>query len=407
MGRTARDRREHLPKPVQKIELNARHMKMRLALAIFLLLGGVGLIFYSMRGPAVQAGWTEIRADAGDAGCAADFTFLYPLGTTGSPRAEYRALTALYTGACRDAGRIFGNDAAEDVHNIRFLNDHPNEEVQVDPGLYAALEQIAESKDRSLYLAPVYEIYNGVFHCEDVSETAYFDLRQNEELRDWFGQVCAYAMDPAQVDLELLGDNRVRLKVSDEYLAFAQAEEIGSFIDLYWMKNAFIADYLAARLADNGYSIGTLSSADGFLRNLDAAGETDYSLGLYGLEGNEIRSMGVLHYRGAQSFVCLRSYPLTEDAGDYCALPDGRVLTPFLDVQDGLCKSAVSDLTAYAKSAGCGEILLNLIPVYITEEFAPERLEELADEGIQSIGYWDGELHYTEETLDVETESGQ
>ena len=404
MGREARDRREHLPRPVQKIELETGHTKIRLVLALFFLVVGAGLILYSLFSrPAARAGWTEIEASAGEANCSADFTFLYPLGTTGSPAAEQKALAALYTEACEDAYCIFTNDVDDGyVHNVRFLNDHPNEEVAVDAALYAAFEQIAASGDRSLYLAPVYEIYDGVFHCDDPSQTAEFDPRQNDTLRAWFAEVCAYAADPTQVDLELLDGDRVRLNVSEEYLAFAREEEIGSFIDFYWMKNAFIADYLAGRLMEGGYSVGTLSSFDGFLRNLDTGTDTDYSLGIYDRVDDGIRQAAVLHYRGAKSFVCLRSYPLNGAAGQYyCALPDGEICTPFLDIRDGLCKSAVNDFTACSESAGCAEILLKLIPVYIAEEFKPELLADLAEEGIQSIWCEDAVICHTEEKAEL------
>lgn len=496
MGREARDRREHLPRPVQKIELDARHTKVRLASALLFLVVGVGLILYSLVSrPAVRAGWTEIEAAAGEANCSSGFTFLYPLGTTASPAEEQKALAALYTEACEDAYRIFTNDAdgegvgsvrgngtddaraadgrdssdngveaadargdgadrvgandvsgnvSDNVHsnaadaggndadgveidderssgtggagsenvqsstisgayNMRFLNDHPNEEVEVDAALYAAFEQIAASGDRSLYLAPVYEIYDGVFHCDDPSQTVDFDPRQNDTLRAWFAKVCAYAADPSQVDLELMGGNRVRLNVSDEYLAFVREEEIGSFIDFYWMKNAFIADYLAGRLMEGGYSVGTLSSFDGFLRNLDAAEDTDYSLGIYDRADIVIRQAAVLHYRGAKSFVCLRNYPLNDAAGQYyCVLPDGEICTPFLDVRDGLCKSAVNGLTAYSKSADCAEILLKMIPIYIAEKLKPEFLKDLAEEGIQSIWCEDAVICHTEEKAELE-----
>ena len=241
-----------------------------------------------------------------------------------------------------------------------------------------------------------------MFHCDDSSQTAEFDPRQNDALRVWFAKVCEYAADPSQVNLELLGDNRVRLNVSEEYLAFAREEEIGSFIDFYWMKNAFIADYLAGRLAAGGYTVGTLSSFDGFLRNLDASEDTDYSLGIYDLADTTICQAAVLHYRGARNFVCLRSYPLNDAAGQYyCVLSDGEIRTPFLDIRDGLCKSAVNDLTVYSENAGCAEILLKLIPIYIAEEFKPEFLTDLAEKGIQSIWCEDSVICHTEREADL------
>ncbi len=488
MSRQARDRRENHPKPVEKIELDARHTKVRLALAIVLLLGGVLLILYALTGGfSEKSGWTEIEAASGKADCSGDFTFLYPLGTSASPRSERRALTALYEDACRDAYRLFSNDeeltageeetageekeqgsdtaldlgressAGEEdredlethsadgaaagladspgakkarqktlsaldagrieayaadtneagaTHNVRYLNVHPNEEIEVEAPLYEAFSKIEASGDRSLYLAPVYEIYDGVFYCDDPVRTADFDPRQNDALRGWFAKVCAFALDPAQVNLELLGHSRVRLSVSDEYLSFAKEEEIESFIDFYWMKNAFIADYLAKRLIEGGFTVGTLSSFDGFSRSLDTGSATEYSLNLYDGSDGVIRTPGVLHYQGAQSIVCLRSYPLNESANRYYAeVPDGSICTPYLDTADGLCKSAVNDLTAYSESLGCADILLKLIPVYIAEEFDSQALFSLSKDGIQSIYFENGKAICTDDAARIEEET--
>ena len=404
MGRTARDKRPYVP-PVQKIELNARHTKLRLALALILFALGVSLIVFSLNSrSSVEAGWAEIEAEtSGDASCAADFTFLYPLGTTASPAAERGALVRLYSEACVDAYRLFSNDAEFDgVVNVRSLNLRPNEGIAVDAALYRAFERVAESGDRSLYLAPVYEIYSGVFHCEDASQTAEFDPRQNGELCAWCESVCAYVNDPAQVNLELLGGNRVRLRVSDEYLAFARSEEIESFIDFYWMKNAFIADELAERLTASGYSIGTLSSCDGFARNLDAAGETDYALNLYDRVGATVYPAAVMRYRGARAIVSLRGYPGDPSDGRYYrALPGGEMRTPHLDARDGLCRDAINDLTAYSTDAGCAEILLKLIPVYIADEFDAAALDDLAREGVYSVYCENAAIHHTEDALSL------
>ena len=59
------------------------------------------------------------------------------------------------------------------------------------------------------------------------------------------------------------------MSVSDDYLAFAEKNFISDFIDFSWMKNAFITDYVADVMIDNGYTLGSLTSYDGFTRNLD------------------------------------------------------------------------------------------------------------------------------------------
>ena len=70
--------------------------------------------------------------------------------------------------------------------------------------------------------------------------------------------------------LELLGGNQVKLNVADAYLQFAKANEITEFINFYWLKNAFIVDYMAEELEAAGFTGGIISSFDGFQRNLGA-----------------------------------------------------------------------------------------------------------------------------------------
>lgn len=393
MGRTARDRRPNVP-PVQKIELSARHTRLRLALAALLLVIGALCLAYAFNaGPEVEAGWTEIDGASAEANCAGDFTFLYPLGTTASPAAEQRALTTLYAEACADAYRLFTADAEfEGQANLATLNAHPNEEFAVDEALYAALRQIVDSGDRTIYLAPIYEVYDGIFSCGDPALTADFDPRQNEALRAWCAEVSAYANDPEQVNIELPGQNHAVLKISEEYLAWARAEEISSFVDFYWLRNAFVADYLAQRITDAGYAIGTLSSRDGFQRNLDAGEDTEYAVNLFDWNGTDPIPAATLRYHGARAIVALRNFPINAaDAARFAPLPDGSFATRYLDAKDGLCKFTplANALTAYSETAGCAEIALRLAPLFISDAPDEEALAALSREGIQSV-YLDG-----------------
>ncbi|MCD8014832.1 MAG: hypothetical protein LUG99_16995 [Lachnospiraceae bacterium] len=58
------------------------------------------------------------------------------------------------------------------------------------------------------------------------------------------------------------------LFVSDDHLAYAEETGFLSYIDFFWMKNAFIIDYLTDTLIEKGYTQGASSSYDGFDRNL-------------------------------------------------------------------------------------------------------------------------------------------
>ncbi len=361
--------------------------------------------FMQLLDPDEAGGWQEIQASSGaELNCGGDFVLLYDLGGSGSSvSAEKKGLTSAYTGAAVTAYRLFTNDGDfEDVHNVRYINRHPNEVIDVDPALYHALEQVQAAGDRSLYLGPVYEIYNGVFTCEDDAQTADFDPLQNGSLRAYFAECAAFGGDPASVDVELLGDGEIRLAVSEEYLAFAQEEEIVSFIDFGWMKNAFIADYLADTLANAGYTRGALSSCDGFVRNLCQGGET-FAFNIF---DRGVRA-GAMTYTGPMSIVYLRSYPMNElDAANYYEMSDGGIRSYYLDPADGLCKTALDDLMAYACDGSCAGTALALAPLYVADGLDAEGLSALAERGVFSVTCGDGEVRYNDPDLTFEPEEG-
>lgn len=390
MGRTARDRRDlpH-PKPVERIELNEEHVGRRLLLTIILLLIGGGALAYAVsQFFAPQSEWITIEANS-SAGitCAPEFEFLYHLGSGElSPTAERRAVTDAYTRLCRNAFLNFHNQLEEEgVDNLYAINRHPNEELAVDGALYEALAAVERSGDRTLYLGPVYDRYGSLFYCEDDSQLVDFDPRLSPEVAREYQEYAAFARDPQAVRVELLGEDRIRLFVSEEYLEYARREGVESFIDFAWMRNAFIIDYLARELTAQGYTRGVLASCDGFIRCLDESGE-EYSLLIYDRQQEKTCSVAVMCYQGPKSIVCLRDFPVNalEEARFY-RLRSGEIRTPYVDTADGLCRNAVSSLTGYAGDKGCGEILLELLPVYIADALQKDALEALAKRGIDFV----------------------
>ncbi len=426
MGRTVRNRRPYI-RPVEKVEISEKHIGRRLiAAAVFLLIGAGALAYFFVNLVRGDTGWTEITANTSELNCGGDFTFLYEVGAGGgSALQEKRAVTAAYTEAAEKAFWMFENVRAEggsaeepkadgtaaagsvqEIHGIaatesgdkkaiaamgsvRFLNDHPNETVTVDAPLYEAFAKLDASGGRHLYLPAIYETYNNLFASTSDSLAAEFDPRLNGDVADYFKEVLAYANDPAAVDLELLGDNRVRLKVSEEYLAFAAENEIDSFIDFGWMKNAFIADYLAETLSEAGFTHGSLSSFDGFVRNLDGR-ELDYSFNVYDrMNGDSVLQLAALQYRGPLSLVWLHDYAVSSlDRRYFYRMADAGIRTVYIDPRDGLCRNSIGSLVSYSYdgSVGCAEILLSVIPVYIADEFDANAAEALAGQSAGAGG---------------------
>lgn len=395
MGRTSKGRRQPYLPPVEKIELSSSHSMAKLAAALILLAVGVAAIAYGVSGLfSAQEGWQQIQASSDQVSCSGDFTLLYDIGGADRPAtAEKKALVSLYTDACVRAYRAFDSGQLYDgTGNLASLNRSPNETVTLDEGLYAALERVQAAGDRRIYLGPASRYFENVFACQEDYQTADFDPRQNGDVAVLFQQVAAYAADSAAVDIQLLGGGEARLNVSQAYLAYAQEQEFDCFVDFGWMKNAFIADYLAEELARQGYTNGAISSYDGFVRNLDSRGG-DFGVDIYDLDGESLYRAAVMAYTGPMSIVTLRDYPAAEqDAGRFYTFSNGRTLCPYLDRADGLCRAAVSGLTACSDAMGCGELAMALGDVYIADSLDEAALAALEQAGVHTLYCRDGRI---------------
>lgn len=404
MKRTARDKRDlpH-PRPVERIELDEEHTSRRLILSVLLLILGAGLLVYSfVQFLSPQTEWTEIRAGTGEGiTCGNDFSFLYRLGSAGgSAAAENKAVSLLYTQACRRAYQIFlSEEEFEGMGNLCTVNRHPNEPVEVDEGLYRAFALMEAQGSRAMYLGPVYDRYEAVFYCQEDYELADYDPWSGEAVREEYRTVAEYAGDPQSVALELLGENRVCLRVSQDYMAYARQESITAFIGFGWMKNAFIADYLAEKLTGAGYTTGVISSYDGFVRNMDVSG-TGYSLNLFDRQGNVVYPAAVMQYQGPMSLVSMRNYPLNElDGQRFYELENGEIRTAYIDTRDGLNKTAANNLVCYSREMGCAQLVLEAAPVYVADVFREEAVEGLKERGIHSIYCKEGVICCTDPQL--------
>lgn len=375
---------------MEKIELSQEKTALRAVAAVVFLLIGVGALTYAVsQFFTTEPGWQTIQAGtSGGPTCGDEFVFLYEVGVSGrSARKEGQDLNELYTQACRTAFQLFHTEMSfEGVVNLKEINDRPNEALEVDPALYRAFEAVREAGDRNVYLGPVYARYGDLFDCGDDSQLADFDPRLSPEVAEEYAAVSAYAGDPASIDVELLGDNQIRLRVSEDYLAYARENGIQRFLDFGWMENAFIADYLADTMTENGFTNGAISSVDGFARCLDGGGDR-YGLNLMGLleDGRAVQA-GTMEYQGPMSLVSLRSFPAAEgDEARYYRLKNGEIRTLYLDPADGLCRGAADFLAVCAGDWSCARLAMEAAPVFIAEDLDREALEGLISEGAGAV----------------------
>ena len=346
-------------------------------------------------------GWQQIDASGGGLSSAGELVLQYDVASS----ADNKLVTSLYTQAAQKAYRLF-DAAAEsggtDVRGLAYLNGYPNEQVQVDPALYAALEQVQSSGERSLYLGPVTAYYGNIFFCADDGAEGEYDPLVNQAVREYFARCAAFAADPEAVDIRLLGEDTVCLVVSEAYMDFAAEEELDRYLDFGWMKNAFVVDFIAGELTAGGCTNGVLTSYDGFVRNLGGSGEI-FRLDILDRGGRA----AYLEYSGALSAVSLRGYPLyDQDSQRFYMRQDGQLRGPYLDPADGLPRTAAEDLLVYSEDLSCGELALLTGPVYVSDSLTGEGLGALRAAGAETVRCQGGQVLCSDPAA-VTAEAGQ
>lgn len=377
MGRTSRGgKRPYLP-PVKNVEVGKPNVRKRLiVITILFAIGIVGIgmgIFFSRQW---EDGWKIVESD-NVLGCASEISFHYYLAGEGAAERS-KEVARLYTELCAKEDIAYSLKETGNG-NLAYLNAHPNETVEICPELYGTLEKLKKYGCRYLFLGPAYETYEGLFSCSEDRETVDFDPVQNPELADEFRQVAAFAGDPGMVDTELLGGNKVRLKVADPYAAFAKERTLHNFVDLRILKNAAILEDMAAVFAEKGYTDGYMQTADGFGVNLKAGEEFLINVANAG-DG----IIAQLRAEPPVAFAALRDYALTDsDKWRVYTFADGSVRTIFLDPEDGLPKTAaLHDLLLLSKEKGCLELAALGAEIFGKESFVPEKLPE---KGLTSV----------------------
>ena len=383
-------------------ELSDANRTVRWVLIIILLaIAAVSLTVGLLSVLRTPAGWQTVKGNSTALNCGGEFVLQYEFGAgEKSATEEKKALDPLYGKILEDAWKLFFNEAgATDLKGLYELNQHPNKEIVVDSGLYAALEQVVVSGSRALYLAPVYAEYNLVFNSKTESFAEEYDPGQNADQGAYVQTLADFANDPESVQLVLSGANKATLQVSQEYLDFAKKNEVRFLLDFGWLRNAFITDYIAAELTANGFTNGHISSVDGFTRNLDARNHS-YSLNLFNRSGDDIDLAAVMDYTAPKSLVILRNYPMYNlESQRYYSFSSGRIVTSMIDPADGQSKSAMDNLVSYAADLTCGQLALTVMPVYVTDSFSEDALNALTQQGIYSVWFSGKQLMYNQKDL--------
>ncbi|MBQ7715714.1 MAG: PspC domain-containing protein [Clostridia bacterium] len=359
----------------------------RLAAVILLICVAAGAFAYGIAMLiSANDGYQEIECTASVANCSSEFIFTYNLGVSGmSPTAEKKAVTNLYNEKAAYYYRLFHpSETFDDVVNVAAINISANKTISVPSELYSALEKAVSDECRSIYLGPVYAYYDTLFSSSYDEDASTWDPARNAEMRAEFDKTVAFASNDGDIRLELKGNGKVTLVVSKEYLAFADEVGITSFIDFYWMKNAFIADFLAKDMTDAGYKYGVISSRDGFIRNFDAS-DLEYVYDVFDEKNGDAVAMGKLIYRGVAAVCSLHTFALDDVDKTYSyEYADGTRVTRYISIEDALPHGQRGNVVTFSVTRGCADMLIDLLPYYLSENVA-----EFASDGVGAL-YSDG-----------------
>lgn len=376
-----KDKTPYVP-PVKHIELDEKKIKPRLILTIvFFIIAIIAITYGVVSMNSTDDGWRTVEVSSKlDGSCLPEIAFQYNLGASGvAAGVEYRELSKVYTEAADNATKFFNNRYYVDTSNLRTLNDSPNSDVAVAQELYDALKLLSDSGRREIFYAPYYDEYTSLFLCVDENEAYNFNPKRNPEVETYISSLSAYVGDENHVSLTFGENNTLRLNVSDEYLAFAEEYGITSYVDLYWMKNAFVVDYIAKQLMENGFYFGSLSTFDGYVRNLDKGSGYIYGFNLYDKVGDTVNPAAIMKYSGQISVVNYRSYPMTDlDAPYYSEDADGNTLSKYIG-GNGYPVSATGSLVMFSREKSCAEILVSTMEYYLADTLDTAEVENIPE----------------------------
>ena len=386
---------EHLPNPIDRIEAKTaeeaeklkKQKKKRLIIIVVilaaLLLIVVGILLANVL---KDDGWRDVTVSPGSAqNCSSSFTFRMQLDRklVGN---DFRAMSQAYTDATIREYNVY--DIYEEhpgIHGLYELNHSVGQRIRIEPELYAALEKLEKSGFRGAYLGPVYEVYQELFLTEDKESAKQFDPYYDAETAAYFAELTAFASNPDHVSLQFYGNNEVQLKVSNVYRKYAADYELTTFIDFFWMKNAFILDYLREEIVKTGYTKGYIISEEGYATCLDTTGEI-YEMLVLDRNGNDVVSAAALQYSGPVNLVVFHNYPLNDTYSDYYYVyRNNEFATPYIDPADGYYKSSIPDLMLYSGSRDASDLLLAGIDLVIGKKFDEAKAAEYAKEDVLPV----------------------
>ena len=377
-------KRTRNPQPKKK-QLN---VKLIAIIAISVLLAAAAIItaVILISNKEDNSGWQTIDAPSVSGALKNSFILNYDL-SDGSSKDK---ISDIYSEMLKLGYNLYDAGASTAHGGVATLNKYVGQPTEISDGLYNSLVMMTEKSSRIHYLGPVYEIYKKLFNVTDPTAAPALDPKKNVELAEICNSIAAFASNDAAVKIEILGDHRVQLSVSDEYRELMQNAGLTNYIDFGWMRDAFIVDLIASELKAAGYTNGTISSYSGFTRNLDTDADQDYTFGLYDKYRNNVYLASSVSYKGALTSVTYKTFAMNKIDSQYLyEYKNGDTTHGYINVSNGMPEAACDVMVFHTKNMTCAELALTTYSYYNRPTEDQRAISGLLNRGIGAI-YCDG-----------------
>ncbi len=380
-------------KPVEKVEVSEKHIILRVVILIIAILGVIGsVIFIIVNLSTKDKGWTRIELSKNRLNDS--YYFYYNLGD--EPTKEYKELTNLYKAHLEKAYILFdAEEEFEGVNNVYYINNNPNKEITVDSLLYNSIKEVMDSGSNTIFMGGIVSYYDAVI-LGSASNATYYDIKTNDVMKERANKYISYINDTNHFEFKLLGDNKVKLYESEEFMKFLSDYEV-DVLNFSYLKNAFILDYLDQVFSSKLYKSGYIYSLDGYLLNLGS--HIEYTFDVLDETDSKVSKIASLKYAEKRNIVTFKNTITSSADLNYIkVLNDNTRRTYYIDNTDGISKEGVRYLTGYSSTNSLSKIALEMEKAYIADTFDSSLLKNN-----NYIWLNDKDINYTEEGLKFTT----
>lgn len=290
---------------------------------------------------------------------ASDFSFYYYIDNEkGSPTATKTALTNLYTDKLSFYYALLNEEEEYPSYKgIGAINAHPNESVYINEYVYNILQEAytrsSVENNFSIFANPLYAFWYRQFSLTKEEQIAN-DPINSEITRNFQANLASFTNSRSHIDLVFLGNNQVKLNVSNDYLNFYKDNELTApFISLGQLKNTYILNYVSEYILSQDYQKGFIITVEGDAVIFPQATVNEYSFySIVDKKGTYVASIKP----GVPSYACChRRFQLntSEYPSYYVFEKDGTTYyrSLYIDISSGLSSNTYLSINIYGNDA--------------------------------------------------------